>query len=190
MYYIFKSIACLQKTNFTEASAGQHPNQIILSARNLAMASGDTKYLIVNIETSYIRGQEFCVYDVACTFLSSNHNLTITPTYKPIRSLNSPFLRLKLAYLDEKGKDIDRYKIKFEQAADIGKINSLMYGSKLQYRCGPGQQFQINDTDANVNVEQVLQSSRGVLVDSINVTCNWDGKWSTPMVDLPPCVCK
>ena len=154
------------------------------------MASGDRKYLTVNIETIYIRGQEFCVYDVACTFLNLNNVLTITPTYKPIRSLNFPLPRLKLVYLDEKGKDVDTYRIKFEQAIDIEKTNSFVYGSILQYRCGPGRQFEVNDTEANVNVGQGLQSSRRVLFDSINVTCNWDGKWSIPTIELPSCVCK
>lgn len=185
-----------KKIDFLEASVGQYPNQIILSAYNLNMTSGDRKHLEVNIETTYIQGQEFCLYDVACTFQSTDGNtITSKTAFNPIRSSQFPFNRIKLVSVDESGRDIYRYKIKSEseRAIDLDETNSFMFGSMLQYQCGRGRKFKLNQTEANILVDQhptsVLMSDN-FLYENINMTCNWDGQWSIPTLSLPGCVCK
>ena len=182
-----------QKLDFLEASVGRYPNQVILSAHNLSMTSGDTKQLDVNIETTYIQGQEFCIYDVACTFQNRQGDIMpINTAFKPIRSSQFPFTRINVVSVDERGRDINRYRIKSEseRPIDLEETNSFMFGSILQYQCGPGRKFKLDQTEANILVDQQKPTKENFLYEKINVTCNWDGQWSIPTLIVPKCVCK
>ena len=180
-----------------EASTGQYPSQLIVMASNLKINEGQSRYLKINIETDYIKGQEFCVYDVACTLkrFVNDSNTPRKTGFEPISSSQFPFNRMKIISVDEKGKDIDRYKIKplNERPIDFGEKRSFIYGSILQYQCGPGKSFEMNEMEADIIFNRQPSGSNNSeyhQYKDFNVSCNWDGEWSLSNFTVPRCICK
>ena len=180
-----------------EARTGQYSSQLIVTAYHLNLSEGEKKELEINVETDHIKGEEFCVYDVACT-LKRYFNGSITPSktgFETITSSQFPFNRMKMISVDEKGQDINRYKIKAlnERPIDFEEQSSFMYGSILQYQCGPGKSFKMNDMEADIIFNRTpsgSNSSEYHLYSEFNISCNWDGEWSLSNFTVPGCVCK
>ena len=179
-----------------EASVGQYPNQVILTAYNLNMKSGDKQILYIEIETEHVRGHEFCLYDVSCTFQNkAGVTKPIKTGFQPMKSKTFPLNRIKVISLDENGKDINRFKTKSTGGPIINleeKV-SFMFGSVLQYDCGPGKSFELNETEANIFLgiqSKSLTISENVVQEKINISCNWNGQWSIPSFFVPKCVCE
>ena len=190
--YLFKKNGIV-----VEARTGQYSSQLIVTAYHLSINEGEKKELGINIETDHVKGQEYCVYDVACT-LKRYIKGSITPSktgFAPITSSQFPFNRIKMISVDEKGQDINRYKRKplNERPIDFGEQSSFIYGSILQYQCGPGKSFEMNDMEADILFNRPPSGSNSSayhMYNEFNVSCSWDGEWSLSNFTVPRCVCK
>jgi hypothetical protein len=159
------------------------------------MTSGDKKKIQISIETKYIKGHEFCLYDVDCKFVNNIHRSSaIGKTgFEPITSAQPPVNRVKVISMDENGRDVNRYKTKSEGEINLQDFTSFMFGSILQYQCGPGRMFELSRTEHNILIgNQATNSSYSSnrLYAKLNISCNWDGQWSLPTFLVPKCVCK
>ena len=95
--------------------------------------------------------------------------------------------------MDEHGRDINRYKIKRENEVDLKETESFIYGSILQYQCGPGESFEMTKEEFGIffgTVNSELSTPENHLFNNLNISCEWDGNWSIPNFIVPKCVCK
>ena len=159
------------------------------------MNSGDIKVFEISIETEYIKGHEFCLYDIDCKFVNSirGNKMVIKTGFQPVSSAQFPVSRIKVISMDEKGKDINRYKTKSDGEIDLRDFTSFMFGTIIQYQCGLGRMFELNDKERSILITNLAtNSSAGSqrFYENISVICNWDGHWSIPNFFVPTCVCK
>ena len=159
------------------------------------MNSGDVKVFEIRIETEHIKGHEFCLYDIDCKFVNSirDNKMVIKTGFQPISSDQFPQNRIKVISMDEKGKDINRYKTKSEGEIDLPNFTSFMFGTILQYQCGLGRMFELNEKEQNIliaNRATNYSAANHRFHENISISCNWDGHWSIPNFFVPTCVCK
>jgi len=159
------------------------------------MNAGDEKKFKISIETEYFKGHPFCLYDVHCKFVNSNSGTTMVGKtgVEPITSAQFPVSRIKIISMDENGKDIHRYKTKSEGEIDLQDFTSFMFGSILQYQCGPGRMFELNEREHNIltsNQSANYSVFFNRFYEKLNISCNWNEKWSLPSFVVPKCVCK
>ena len=178
-----------------EAFPGKYPSKNLLNIYNLNISSGSKKAFDINVETKYEKGHEFCLYDVSCKLQNNFGGNLKTPIigFQHVSSNQFPNDRIKTISMDEQGRDINRYKIKSENEIDLKETESFIYGSILQYQCGPGKSFAINKEEFAVvfgNLASQLYSPENHLYKNLNISCEWDGNWSIPRFVVPKCVCK
>ena len=178
-----------------EVSSGQYPNQNYLNVFDLNVTSGSKKYFRIDVETKYEKGQEFCLYDVACKLQNNQRGNRIEPKigFQNILSDQIPKERIKTISMDEYGRDINRYKIKSENEIDLKETHTFTYGSIVQYQCDLGKSFEMtkNESDKILHKQNPTElSSDTNVVRNFNVTCEWDGNWSIQDFKVSKCVCE